>query len=222
MTSSSFTARTKKGKDFKNSLVGVQKKIEDAHAARLREAALLATQVSRKRYLSKRSKRPTDRPVGPGRSTTMGQFPSFIEWTVRQNAVRFEAAKLKQQAWYYLINEIGTGNTAKVSGVTVDGRGNISGNTTIGYPKQRGRYISPRLLWAPGMGGDPQRTKGRRGMDQLYPGSMLDQTKLANWASSRHRIRREIKAKHYIREGGRRGFGLYSNRMRADVKRILK
>lgn len=194
---------------------------EAAHQAALARAAATATDRSRSVFRAGLSGRPHDRPGSGWRPTTNGRFDTHIKWAVNNGAVRFNAAPLKAKAPYYLIQEIGTGSSATAYGTTVN-NGKISGSASISIKSQKGRFISPRLLWGTSLGGAPTRSFGSTGTDQLYPASLLDPSRVLNFRSSRKKIRREIKAKQYIAKGGRTGFYQYRTRMLAEKRKIFK
>lgn len=165
-----------------------------------REAAMRATSVSRERFLSRLSGRSTVAPR-PGRPTTQGTFADHIEWTPVADGHRVSAqvGRLQRVAPYWLIQEIGTGKSAKIAS---GGLGHLRGGQGRSGPResgnvrvrsQAGRRIPSGLVWS----------GNSVGQDQIVPGP----------AERPITIRREIRGKHYLRTGGRAGFRRYEASM---------
>lgn len=161
-----------------------------------RTAAMRATSSSRARFLSRLQGRPTTAPR-PGRPTTQGAFADHIEWSPVGHGHRVSAqiGKLQRVAPYWLVQEIGTGSSAKVA---TGGLGNLRGGQGRSGPRlsgnvrvrsQAGRRIPSGLVWS----------GNRVGQDQIVPGP----------AERPIVIRQEIRGKHYLRTGGNAGFRLY-------------
>jgi hypothetical protein len=167
--------------------------------AATRVAAEVATSSSQKRFTTRLSKRPTigPRPTGT-RPTTQGTFASHIQWRPIAGGSRVGVAigKLQNAAPYWLIQEIGTGNSAQVRtpGAAAQARGGqgrdgprIKGNVSV--KSQAGRRIPSGLVWS---GNSP-------GRDQIIAGPWRQPIT----------IRHEIEGKNYLRTGGRSGFAAY-------------
>lgn len=108
---------------------------------------------------------------------------------------------------YWLIQEIGTGMSAKVA---AGGLGGLRGGQGRSGPRaagnvrvrsQVGRRIPSGLVWS----------GNRVGQDQIVPGP----------AEAPIVIRREIRGKHYLRTGGRAGFRLYEREMDDAFRRAF-
>jgi hypothetical protein len=170
-------------------------------------AAARATQVSQAVFTSGLSPRPVV-PARAGRPTTGGAFANDITWTPSGDGVAVDYLRLPH---YALIQEIGTGQEAAIT--------NPPGAVRV--RSQVGRYISANLVWAGG-GGAHAASTGRHGMDQLVWRANVSAQQLQNVRSRRIRIRREIKGKHYLRDGGVAGFSAYSSELRRNARRIFQ
>lgn len=169
------------------------------------EAAREATAVSRSVFTSKLSARPL---VGPrmGRPTTGGNFAQDIEWKPAGNGtVEVNVRKLPR---YWLINEIGTGQSANIANPQM----------SVIVPTQVGRFIRNSLVFANG-GVAFAPSAARRGMDQLMYATDVS---LNGVRPRRIRIRKEIKGKHYLRDGGAQGFGMFQKKIMSDARRIFQ
>lgn len=181
-----------------------------------REAATVATAATQASWNSQLSGRPVDRRTGPGRPTTQGKGDSLLTWRATQdNGVVFNWAGATTAMPYLIIQEAGTGRSANIT----DPVGGVNRKYTI--PSQRGRFISPRLLWSDGVGGSPQRGNAQ-GKGQLYPASVLNPADVANFRSSRKRIRREIRGKHAIQDGGTAGFQRFEGRIASEWVKLAQ
>lgn len=183
-----------------------------ANQQREKEAADKATQVSRQKFTSSLGHRPLVAPRR-GRPTTGGAFANDIKWNVTGNggkqAIGVDLIKLPR---YSLIQEIGTGQAAQI---TNPPGGSITVRTQVG------RYIAATLVWG-GNGGVYPASSGRRGADQLIFRASVNADQLDSVRERRIRIRREIKGKHYLRDGGAAGFSTLSAGLRRDAKRIFQ
>lgn len=181
------------------------------------DAAKEATAESRIVYARWHSGRPVA-PARKGRPTTGGQFGDLLLWEPSGNGlVEFNFAGLKQRAPYALIQEVGTGQSAAIL------NGPMAGSLSV--PSQRGRRISPSLMWADAAGSSSSRPMtgknraaqsiGSNGMQQLFE-------RPAGQFGRAGRIRREIKGKHFIRDGGVVGYNLLRERLIADFRKTFK
>lgn len=196
-----------RGKRYMQMPVMARNFLQAARATEL-AAADKATQVSRATFNSKLSPRPV---IAPrlGRPTTGGQFANEIVWErTGRGDIKVDYAKLPR---YSLIQEIGTGQAAHIS--------NPPGSVRV--RSQVGRYISANLVWD-GPGGPQSPSVGRRGQDQLVFRAHVNDEKLENVRARRIRIRREIKGKHYLRDGGKQGFRTLKSGLFRDAKRIFQ
>ena len=213
---SSSLQTSQKAKTFLNMSVKAQ---EFNRAADFREAqaAKIATDVSRFTFDSKLSGRALA-PPRVGRATTGGQFASDLLWTKapgsKDISISFDQTKIEAAAPYWFIQEIGTGQTANVLGTAV--------RLIVGpsVPTQVGRRISGALVWANGAGGQAVSPQTGVGTDQLYPRGDVNGGFVVKGRTGT--IRREIKGKHFIRDGGAQGFRALDSGLRADVKRIFQ
>ena len=163
-------------------------------------AATRATDASRARFLGRLSGRPTTKPR-PGRPTTRGAFADHVAWRPIDGGHRVgvDVVELQRVAPYWLIQEIGTGMSAKVAH---GGLGRLRGGQGRSGPRepgnvkiksQVGRRIPSGLVWS----------GSRVGQDQIVPGPQTAPIV----------IRSEIPGKHYLRTGGNRGFALYEREL---------
>lgn len=177
-----------------------------------KNAAAEATTVSRATFRRLEGHRPIA-PTRAGRPSTEGHFASDILWEVIANKklgnVELDINRLPP---YVFIQEIGTGQTARI----------LNPVGTISVRSQYGRAISANLFWASGPGGavSPARTGGRD--EQLYYASELNAQSVANSRRRKKRIRREIKGKHFIADGGRAGFVQLERALTDEAKRIFR
>jgi hypothetical protein len=171
-------------------------------------AADKATAISRQVFTAGLSPRPVV-PARAGRPTTGGAFANEIIWQpTGGDGIAVDYARLPR---YALIQEIGTGQNANIT--------NPPGGVQV--RSQVGRYISANLVWSGG-GGAQRPTSGRRGLDQLVWRAQVNSEQLQNVRARRIRIRREIKGKHYLRDGGAAGFSALSSELRRNAKRIFQ
>lgn len=143
------------------------------------QSAAFATGVSRDTFKRKLSGRPTI-PGRAGRPSTGGQFDRLIRWEAESqdgiDFVQFQIAVLEQDAPYWLIQEIGTGESGRIlddslSGVSYKGtqRGAAKiqqqlkggdrpqgGSGIVSVKAQTGRMISRYLTWADATGSPGQ------------------------------------------------------------------
>jgi hypothetical protein len=123
--------------------------------------------------------------------------------------VEFELGRLP---FYALIQEIGTGQSAAI----------INPAGSISVRSQVGRLISANLYWASGPGAAPVPASRGVSHDQLYYASELNAQAVAAARRRRKRIRREIKGKHFIGDGGVAGFLELRTRLTDEANRIFR
>lgn len=189
------------------------------------EAAERATDMSRRMSRRFSSNRPLA-PSRPGRPSTEGTFANYLIWQANAGGrIELDIATLKAAAPYWLIIEIGTGESARIL--------NGGGGETV--KSQKGRRISQSLFWADSASAPPLRpmTKGKRmeqiqahfpmGMNQqLYPIEDISNAAYIPRAKGRTgRIRKEIKGKHFIQDGGATGFQFLRDETISDFKRTF-
>lgn len=186
-----------------------------AHEETAAKAATAESRVVYTRWLGKRPLAPPRR----GRPTTQGGFPEMVNWNRNgTGGVTFDSGYLHTAAPYYLIQEIGTGESARIL--------NPPGQVSV--RSQRGRTIAMSLYWGDAEGSVPyrpqngkQRKSGNIGFQQLYLASSLPDG-AAKPTNRTGTIRREIKGKHYIRDGGREGFAVLRNELINDARSTFR
>lgn len=179
------------------------------------EAAQYATAVSQNQFRSNVSGRPFA-PARAGRPTTEGAFETLLRWEpTSANGVigaRFDLDIIASRAPYWIIQEIGTGEGASVTG------GHVAEYV---IPSQIGRSISNHLVWASGVltaSESGSRTSVSGGKEQLYlvpPGAAFRKPR------RKLKIGKEIKGKHFVQAGGREGFASFSATVRAAADNII-
>lgn len=183
--------------------------ITDGNKRALQQAARMATDASQARFQSKLSGRPIVQPR-PGRPTTEGTFGSYLVWTPekigKHHYAKFQYEPLESRAPYWLIQEIGTGNTARILD---QGRG-------VAVKSQRGREISPSLSFADATGSYRQPSASRRGEDQVV--TLRQAKNVPIMPRRRTMIQQEIEPKGFVRRGGQVGLSQY----RTDLRQLMK
>lgn len=178
-----------------------------------RAAAELATKTSRAAFTKNLSGRPLA-PERDERPTTGGQFANLLSWERDgEGDIIFNLAGLESAAKYWLIQEIGTNESANVPGM---------GSMTV--RSQRGRKLPRTLYWSDGPGGDPTRPLRGGVMQQLYlvrDFQSSDGKEMKRASGRTGVIRREIEAKHFIRDGGFAGWTQMKDMMLAQYNRNL-
>jgi len=197
--------------------------------ARLQGAAA-ATQATRGgfHYL-----RPHDASHRPVRSfSTGGQFPSFLNWKATGDGVAFDAQTANSRVPYWIIQEIGTGQSARVrrGGESV-GRGRPSREDAMvnspSVPSQRGRLIPGSLAFGTREGGTYTPPGAGTGQ-QLYLRSRLKGAPVLRGSSGpapegAHQlvIKREIEGQHFVQKGGEQGFRVYRRSVLAAARQAF-
>lgn len=201
-----------KAKKFLNMHQTVQEFIQAANGREL-DAIKLATSVSRNTFTSNLSGRPLV-PQRPGRRTTSGAFASYIQWQkgpqARDISISLDSKLLKSVGPYAFINEIGTGKTAQI----------LNPPGSISIPSQIGRNLPRGLIWAHGLGGQAHGPATGVRNENLFLRADINGGFVAKGRVGR--IRREIKGKHFIQQGGVQGFRTLDAGLRADAKRIFQ
>lgn len=167
----------------------------------LKRAAQRATSASRSRFQTGRvGRHPV--PSRVRRRSTMGAFARHIRWDVRKDDaeghsyVAFQKEELQGVAPYWLIQEIGTGNSATV----------LDTGERKSVKSQIGRRIAPTLVWAD-VDQNYQVPSGTR-TEQLMSYKDVKNVPLMMDLEPQF-IKREIQPKGYIREGGFRANAEY-------------
>ena len=181
-----------------------------------RTAATTATQVTRASF---HHSRPQNVPNRPGRDNPLPMLQA-LRWVPSGNGVAFDIAEANYQAPYWIIQEIGTGQSAGLlrDGVKFGrGRRAVGAPNTISVRSQVGRRISGRLAWGTGPAGTWVAPGGGTGQ-QLYLRALL---KGGAAARGGMRIKREIKGQHMVQQGGNQGFRTYRTEVQAAARRAF-
>lgn len=187
-----------------------------AEARAAKEAAQIATSASRANF---HYLRPPAGAQRPGRESTGGMFPSYLEWEVdpRSGQVELALQNLETRAPHWIILEIGTGERAqmRVGGDEDGSGGSIGPRATLRTVKsQRGRRIHPSLVFADGPGGKYSPPGAERGQ-QLFARSRVI-------GAPRRRlgivIKREIEGQHFVQKGAEAGFRHYRRSVLAAAR----
>lgn len=177
-------------------------------------AASKATRVSRSHFESRLVGRTTV-PSRPGRESTQGNFANFIQWRPvgTGHIIELDVKKLPS---YWLVQEIGTGRSAQVSGVNPSG--DVRAPLAATVKTQVGRRLPAGLVWS---GMNP-------GTDQIIPRSDLGgagsfkRDAQGNYARfKRIKITEEIKGKHYVGVGGRAGMRDYRSNVKKAAHKLF-
>lgn len=173
-----------------------------------KKAAEEATSVSRATFASHLNERGRpEAPPRPGRPTTLGRFASDILWESNLGMIDIDMRRLPI---YALIQEIGTGETAKIL--------NPQGEVTV--RSQIGRRISANLYWGTAVGGTAVPARRGASGEQLFYASEL--SNIGNVRRRQKRIHRNIKGKHFLRAGGQAGMVQLRTGLVDEAKRIFR
>jgi hypothetical protein len=193
-----------------------------------RQAAAAATKATQAAW---KYRRPFDASKRRGRSfSTGGRFPSFLAWKDTGDGVAFDARAANRRVPYWIIQEIGTGESARVrrGGETVR-RGRPTREeasvSSPSVPSQRGRVISSTLGFGTREGGSYTPPGAATGQ-QLYLRKRLSGGNLSflnQPSSQRHQlvISREIEGQHFVRKGGQEGFHEYRRSVLAAARQAF-
>lgn len=174
-------------------------KVEEAES----EAASVATQRSRMQYDSWVSGRPFA-PARRKRPTTNGGMGAMLHWQVGSDGmVVFDRDTLDNEAPYWVIQEIGTGQSARI----------LNPEGEVRVKSQVGRELPKGLFYWGVAGGEPAQWGG---LHQLFPVSSAPSDPLLSpYAEVSGRIRREIKGKHFVQKGGIAGYDVFRDSLLA-------
>lgn len=173
-----------------------------------RAALAKANTVSRSSFKRKRDIAPPRR----GRSGR-GQMTNSINWgrVTGQSSVALRMSDLDKAAPHWIIQEIGTGQTANIY------RADESGpqvNRVATVPAQTGRRIASSLAWATqGRYVPPNRAGGTQNLFPRVGAARANNTMV---------IRREIEGQHFIKKGADAGFREYRTSVLAAARRELR
>ena len=185
-----------------------------ANKSALNKAAFAATKASIAQFNATKSNRPKVASRNK-RQTTGGRFPTLLNWKRQswknEEYARFQRKPLDTQAGYWLIQEIGTGNTARI----------LDTNEVVKIPSQRGRKIKKAFQFADVGGGYQAPGAGRYGSDQIRN---IRDIKDAPFRPDLTgiRIEREIEPKGFVQTGGRIGMQKYRQEIGSDFRTIFK
>lgn len=176
-------------------------------------AAEVATQTSRATFADWLVGRPLV-PERRGRKTTGGDFEMLIAWEADQfGMIRFDQQAMDERAWYWIIQEIGTGKSAHILS---------PGGGEIAIPSQKGRALPRGFYW----GNEAGHPADGPGLHNLYPyevgaayggyANTLDDN------GNPVRMKREIRGKHFVRDGGKAGFTQLRQELRVEFRQMTK
>jgi hypothetical protein len=193
-----------------------------------RQAAAEATKATQASW---HYKRPADAAPRRGRSfSTGGQFPTFLEWRDNGSTVAFDAQLANRRVPYWIIQEIGTGESARIrrGGESVQ-RGRPTREEAAvrspRIPSQIGRVIPSSLAFGTREGGTYTPPGAATGQ-QLYLRKRLSGGNLSfinEPSSQRHLlvISREIEGQHFVQKGGTQGFRQYRTSVLAAARQAF-
>jgi hypothetical protein len=193
-----------------------------------RQAAQTATSATQAGFTYKR---PANASRRRGRSfSTGGQFPSFLEWKLTETGVGFDAKGANRRVPYWIIQEIGTGESARVrhGGEKVRRGRPTREEASVSSPRipsQRGRVIPSSLAFGTSEGGT-YTPPGAAAGQQLYLRKRLSGPNLSvinQHPSQQHQlvISREIQGQHMVRDGGQQGFRQYRTSVLAAARQAF-
>lgn len=202
-------------------------------ASARRQAAEVAQQVSLENI---HPRRPDDVPARKGRNEP--HISSVLRWRPVRGAqgsgVGLNLAELNSKAKHWIIQEIGTGQSAVIR---VGGRSNPVGRPSADatyvrtVKAQSGRRIRSTLVWATGPGGNFV-AAGAGENQQLFLRKMVKFPEGARGAAYSSAfpgrsqpgiiIRREIEPRHFVQRGGAAGFRVYRTSVLAAARRTLR
>lgn len=134
--------------------------------------------------------------------------------------VEFDLVGLEGRAPYALIQEVGTGPGSSARILNGGRAGSIS------FPSQIGRNLPRHLYWGDTAGATPSRPMSGKNRAALQSAGAIGMQQLferpAGQFGRAGRIRRDIKGKHYIRDGGIAGYDLLRERLEADFRKTFK
>ena len=182
-------------------------------------AADTATTVTRAHF---KPKRPGGVPARAGRAAS-GQMLAGLRWVTKPTTgmVAFDTAEADSKAPFWIIQEIGTGQSATLR---QGGSANPVGRPAVGatyvrtVPTQIGRAIPRSLVWATGPGGTYSPAGAGSGQ-QLY---LRAKVKGAPQGPGRSTfIGREIHGQHFVQRGGTEAFREYRSSVLAAARRAF-
>lgn len=200
------------------------KKIAAAEEAARKQAATAATAVTRAHF---HYLRPANAPARRNRPTTGGRFGEAMRWIATPGptgAVEFDMAEADKKARYWIILEIGTGESATLrrgGQKNPRGRPGKGASYVRSVKAQRGRRIAPTLAFGTGPRGTFTPPGAAIGQ-QLYLRRSLKNAPLGpHRAQQGLYISKEIKGQHFVRQGGEEGFRQYRTSVLAAARRAF-
>lgn len=173
-----------------------------------------ATAHSRAQYSSYLVGRPLV-PSRESRASTQGRFEQLIKWEATHppqgDMVVFDRSTMDEEAWYWIILEIGTGKSATI----------LNTGESVAVPRQRGRELPRGFYWG-NASGSPAGGPGSHNLFPYSPGeSYTGYASTLDENGDPVRIKREIKAKHFVQEGGLLGFQDYREALTAAFEQLF-
>lgn len=176
------------------------------------DAAHQATTTSRATYAENLTQRP-HAPARASRFTTRGRLEEMIAWEAKGGLVSFDRNALDTEAWYWIILEVGSGESAVVH--------TLAGNEDIAIPSQIGRELPRGYYWGNADGSPAQ----YGGLHNLFPyaegASYHGYASTANEYGEQLVIHREIHPKHFVRDGGIAGLDFLREGLTAEFRRLF-
>lgn len=197
--------------------------VEDERAIS-KTAARLATQTTRKTF---HYKRPRNVPPRKGRMQEQSMVSS-LRWLVQPNGgARFDYQAIDRTNKYWIIQEIGTGNSATLKQGAGTGQGNPQGRPAkdAAYVKtvraQRGRRIPGSLVWATGPSGSYVPAAHGANQQLYLRHNIPDAPQGPHTAARAMYITREIHGQEFVKKGGTEGFRVYQQSLYAAAQRAF-
>lgn len=200
------------------------KRIKDFEQAVLKASEVAAATANKVTAEHTRNIRPPV-PQRPGRRTTQGNMARYLMWKPDGNlGVEFNMALANQRVPYWIIQEVGTGETATLKRYNAPNpRGRqAAGTSQIVIPSQIGRVLPSFLAFGTGSGGTYTAFGAATGQG-LFLRKKLKGAPVfaAKGRGELVRITKEIEGKHFIAKGSTEGFRQYRKAVLAAGKASL-
>lgn len=196
-------------------------KLVKSERAAASEAAKLATRITRDSF---HYKRPANAPARRGREHAGGKFREALQWAADAQGVSFNVAEADRKARYWVIQEIGTGESATLrrgGAKNPQGRPKKGASYAITVRSQVGRVIPFSLGWGTGPRGtwvEPNAGTGQ----QLYLRALLKRSPRGmSFEPRQMHITRDITGQHFVRKGGQEGYREYRTSVLAAAQRAF-
>ena len=183
---------------------------------KLRQAQVEAAHAANQTSLRKLKRR---RPIAsprPGRNDR--SIRNTLRWEPSGTGVKLNVNRLNAEAPHWIIQEIGTNETANVrtAGVKLPVGRPRKGSTTSRHVKsQVGRRISRRLVWADQAGNFAQYQPGRHQLE------LASKVSGVPYRRKTIVIGKEIEPQHFVRDGAKEGFRVYRQSVLAAARQTL-